>query len=127
MTQQSHCWAYTPRKPELKETHVPQCSLQHCMYQPGHGSNLDVHQQMNGQESCGTYTQWSIQFSSVAQSCPTLCDPMNRSTPGLPVYHQLLEFHVLAIVNSAVMNIVVDVFLSILVSSVKSSNSNTNY
>ena len=31
MTQQSHCWAYTPRKPELKETHVPQCSLQHCL------------------------------------------------------------------------------------------------
>ena len=28
-------------------------------------------------------------FSSVAQSCPTLCDPMNRSTPGLPVHHQL--------------------------------------
>ena len=34
----------------------------------------------------------SVQFSSVAQSCPTLCDPMNCSTPGLPVYHQLLEF-----------------------------------
>ena len=33
----------------------------------------------------------SVQFSSVAQSCPTLCDPMNRSMPGLPV-HQLLEF-----------------------------------
>ena len=33
-----------------------------------------------------------MQFSSVAQSCPTLCDPMNRSTPGLPVYHQLSEF-----------------------------------
>ena len=32
------------------------------------------------------------QFSSVAQSCPTLCDPMNHSTPGLPVHHQLLEF-----------------------------------
>ena len=32
------------------------------------------------------------QFSSVAQSCPTLCDPMNRSTPGLPVHHQLPEF-----------------------------------
>ena len=32
------------------------------------------------------------QFSSVAQSCPTLCDLMNRSTPGLPVYHQLPEF-----------------------------------
>ena len=34
----------------------------------------------------------SVQFSSVAQSCPTLCSPMNRSTPGLPVHHQLLEF-----------------------------------
>ena len=32
------------------------------------------------------------QFSSVAQSCPILCDPMNRSTPGLPVHHQLLGF-----------------------------------
>ena len=32
------------------------------------------------------------QFSSVAQSCPTLCDPMNRSTPGLLVHHQLPEF-----------------------------------
>ena len=32
------------------------------------------------------------QFSSVAQSCPTLCDPMNRSTPGLSVHHQLPEF-----------------------------------
>ena len=32
------------------------------------------------------------QFSSVAQSCPTLCDPMNCSTPGLPVHHQFLEF-----------------------------------
>ena len=33
-----------------------------------------------------------VQFSSVAQSCPTLCDPMNHSTPGLPVHHQLPEF-----------------------------------
>ena len=33
-----------------------------------------------------------LQFSSVAQSCPTLCDPMNPCTPALPVYHQLLEF-----------------------------------
>ena len=35
---------------------------------------------------------WSDQIRSVAQSCPTLCDPMNWSTPGLPVHHQLLEF-----------------------------------
>ena len=33
-----------------------------------------------------------FQFSSVAQSCLTLCDPMNRSMPGLPVHHQLPEF-----------------------------------
>ena len=33
-----------------------------------------------------------VQFSSVAQSCLTLCNPMNRSTPGFPVHHQLLEF-----------------------------------
>ena len=33
----------------------------------------------------------SVQFSSVSQSCLTLCDPMNHSTPGLPVHHQLLE------------------------------------
>ena len=36
--------------------------------------------------------QKQYQFSSVAQSCPTLCDPMNHSTPGLPVHHQLPEF-----------------------------------
>ena len=35
---------------------------------------------------------FSIQFSSVAQLCLTLCDPMNHSMPGLPVHHQLLEF-----------------------------------
>ena len=34
----------------------------------------------------------SVQFSSVTQSCLTLCDPMNRSTPGLPVHHHLPEF-----------------------------------
>ena len=34
----------------------------------------------------------SVQFISVTQSCLTLCDPMNLSTPGLPVHHQLAEF-----------------------------------
>ena len=34
----------------------------------------------------------SVQFSSIAQLCPTLCDPMNCSMPGLPVHHQLPEF-----------------------------------
>ena len=40
----------------------------------------------------GYAKQIKSQFSSVTQSCPTLCDPMNRSTPGLPVHHQLPEF-----------------------------------
>ena len=38
------------------------------------------------------YVWCNIQFSSVTQLCPTLCDSMNRSTPGLPVHHQLPEF-----------------------------------
>ena len=33
----------------------------------------------------------SVQFSSVTQMCPTLCDPMDCSTPGLPIHHQLRE------------------------------------
>ena len=39
-----------------------------------------------------TVRDFVFQFSSVAQSCTTLCDPMNCSTPGLPVHHQLPEF-----------------------------------
>ena len=39
-----------------------------------------------------TGPQKCLQFSSVAQSCPTLCNPRNRSTPGLPVHHHLPEF-----------------------------------
>ena len=38
-----------------------------------------------------SFTGNSVWFSSVTQFCPTLCDPMNRSTPGLPVHHQLQE------------------------------------
>ena len=40
----------------------------------------------------GVYQCHSVQFSSVAQSCPTLSNLMNHSTPGLPVQHQLPEF-----------------------------------
>ena len=43
-------------------------------------------------EPPGKPTGHLVQFSSVAQSCPTLCDPMNRSVPGLPVHHQLPDF-----------------------------------
>ena len=44
----------------------------------------------NHLRSLGVFS--SVHFNSVAQSCLTLCDPVNRSTPGLPVHHQLLEF-----------------------------------
>ena len=40
----------------------------------------------------GDIVEVAIQIRSVVQSCPTLCDPMNHSTPGLPVYHQHPEF-----------------------------------
>ena len=40
----------------------------------------------------GLYPCFQFQLSSVSQSCPALCDPMNRSMPGLPLHHQLLEF-----------------------------------
>ena len=50
--------------------------------------------QVNKKEKAQYKKKWarnSVQFSSVAQSCLTLCDPMSHSTPGLPVHHQLPE------------------------------------
>ena len=51
--------------------------------------NSEIQQQF--WEKINVYTH-TLQFSSVAQSCPNLCDPMNCSKPGLPVHHQLPEF-----------------------------------
>ena len=45
-----------------------------------------------------------IQFSSVPHSCPTLCDPMSRSRPGLPVHHQFLEFAKLMSIESVMLS-----------------------
>ena len=39
---------------------APQCSLQHYLQKPGHGSSIDVHRQRNGERRCGTYRQWNI-------------------------------------------------------------------
>ena len=52
----------------------------------------DMKSQFTGMTLMVGKTESKIQFSSVPQSCPTLCDPMNSSTAGLPVHHQLLEF-----------------------------------
>ena len=78
---------------------------------PGEGNGnplqLLLPGKFHGQKSLGGYSPWDPKesdtteqltlhyttlFRSVAQSCPTLCEPMNRSTPGLPVHHQLPEF-----------------------------------
>ena len=51
--------------------------------------------QISGKINWYLFFQWLyfiLQFSSVAQSCPTLCDPMDCNMPGLPIHHQLLEF-----------------------------------
>ena len=48
------------------------------------------------------YFVLSVQFSSVAQSCLTHCEPMNHSTPGLPVHHQLPEFTQTQVIESVI-------------------------
>ena len=58
-------------------THIP-CIGKWCL---NHWTVREVHHKLS-----------SVQFSSVAQLCLTLCDTVNRSTPGLPVHHQLPEF-----------------------------------
>ena len=56
------------------------------------GRSRDSNQRKGKRKTQKWGGKWKqIQFSSVAQSCPTLCDPMDCSTPGLPVHHQLLE------------------------------------
>ena len=55
-----------------------------------HVSKEDIQMAHKHMKRCST--SLIIQFSSVTQSCLTLCDPLNHSTPGLPVHHQILEF-----------------------------------
>ena len=62
------------------------------------GHHLAIDQQLGEKSSLISSLNFKVrmsrgfQFSSVAQSCPTLCDPMNRSMTGLPAHHQLSEF-----------------------------------
>ena len=75
----------------MEEAHLFCSQLDRSSYTPG----LSVDYAHTHTQALFIYLfllKYSVQFSSVAQSCPTLCDPMNRSTPGLAVYHQLPEF-----------------------------------
>ena len=95
MTQQSHQQANILRKSQFKKTHAPQCSLQHYLQCLGGGK----------QPRCSSTDEWvkkmqyiytmdylpNHQFSSIAQLYLTLCNPMDCSTPGFPVHHQLPE------------------------------------
>ena len=76
-------WRNTSRKNEEAEPKQKRCPI---VGVPGGESKVQCCKE---QYCTGT---WNVQFSSVTQSCLTLCDPMNRSTPGLPVHHQLPEF-----------------------------------
>ena len=68
-------------------------TTQACGLNPGRGAlSPDSSTGPDPQSHRAAVQDEMIQFSSVAQSCPTLFDPMNRSTPGLPVHHQLPEF-----------------------------------
>ena len=92
--------------PEFTETHVHRVSdaiqPSHPLSSPSpHASNPSQHHSLLIEDTVFVLMvsklnlhpiTSSVQFSSVAQSCPTLHDPMNRSTPGFPVHHQLPEF-----------------------------------
>ena len=68
-------------------------TTQACGLNPGRGAlSPDSSTGPDPQSHRAAVQDEMIQFSSVAQLCPTLCDPMNRSMPGLPVHHQLPEF-----------------------------------
>ena len=76
--------------PTISSSVVPFSS--HLQPFPAPGSFLMSQFFTSGGQSIGVSAEASVQFSSVAQSCPTLCDPMNRSMPGHHVHHQLPEF-----------------------------------
>ena len=80
----------------LQTTELPsQACSGYCFYLIQESTFMTVsHQQCSIKKDLDLYCviPSSVQFSSVAQSCPTLHDPMNRSMPGLPVHHQLPEF-----------------------------------
>ena len=63
-----------------------------CICESAYSLKFICNPNINTQHFFGHSWICSVQFSSVTQSCPTLCDPMDCSMPGLPIHHQLPEF-----------------------------------
>ena len=85
-------WRNNSRKNEETEPKQKQCQVVDAI---GDKSKVRCFKEQLGTWNVKSTNQSkfsSVQFSSVTQSCPTLCDPMNRSMPGLPVHHQPPEF-----------------------------------
>ena len=80
----SQKWEVTPQKSYMRYIWIHSCCKNNLKYKKSRSPILIVIMWCN--------VMCSVQLSSVAQSCPTLCDCMNRSTPGLPSHHQLPEF-----------------------------------
>ena len=79
------CWRRLLRVPWTARS-----SNQSILKETGPGCSLNWTEEHRGVTAVtGELSSYSVQFNSVAQSCPTLCGPMNHSTPGLPVHHQL--------------------------------------
>ena len=74
------------------ESKVWCCKDQHCTGTWNVGPRIKANWKWSKRRWQERTSTFSVQFSSVAQLCPALCNPMNHSMPGLPVHHQLLEF-----------------------------------
>ena len=66
--------------------------ISRCVFKFDRSSNAQLRGQVSWEKAVNLLDNHSLQFTSVAQLCPTLWDPKDCSTPGLPVHHQLLEF-----------------------------------
>ena len=86
--QRSQCWYSSPVLSLGNQTLLHS----HSEYVSSLSSWLLFHCHNMALEALGITSISSVQFISVAQSCPTLWDPMNRSMPGFPIHHHLLEF-----------------------------------
>ena len=84
--QASHCGGFLLRSTGSRRTDFSSCSSQALELR------VVVVCRLGCSVACGIFPFSSVQFSSVVQLCPTLCDPMNCSTPGLLVHHHLTEF-----------------------------------